>query len=655
MEKTISYAYQTKGTESKLPQEPLKVKYDLLSPKDIGKAVTIGADIALLSKVPLPLFAVSSTASGVQGIKEKDYLGGALQIGLGGIAGASYLLKPVSFAVKPQVIRRELPSGLILEREIPKVKYQAMDTIQPVIQSEQSFSLGKFELTQTIPPRYEYMPQSRLGKLFFSPEIAQLTKPRVNIVKTLTQLVITQEGATKPSTIISFRRGGSYGTISRLSGGQAEIDLKNLASLPKETQLGLRLISEGGAVKFLNPNDLYSMGEATIRKVLRLNYKTGGKYLFEGGSKRLIGASASQAKLLISAPEYDIFKTTTGLRDISRPTMKFREGGTIIEGYSKVFKEPINLDFEQSYILPKTTSPAGARTLLDNQARQFMENVKAGAVKLFPKIRTPKLSVKSVTEPPVTLTGLPAGKSLYEGRGIYEQTENLITLPKNLQADIQTPKEITQQAFRLKNIETPAFKPIEILRQPLSFRERQKEIRDEQLNLRQGMKVKQLQKQVFQQGLMFQTKLITQPPKPNIPIRPRIAGGFLTTPQRQMPKWLRAKPQNRYTAVSRRYGKPLIVGTGKTLSEAYYKGFGFVRRTLGASLKVLQNGRAVKLPSNRFFQQSKRNPFMLVQRKGGALPSGRLSSYGERAEIKRLRAMKFKPIKIKSMRGFRFG
>lgn len=86
----------------------------------------------------------------------------------------------------------------------------------------------------------------------------------------------------------------------------------------------------------------------------------------------------------------------------------------------------------------------------------------------------------------------------------------------------------------------------------------------------------------------------------------------------------------KFVAVTKRYGKEKVLGIGRTAREAEMIAKRSTLETLGATVKVrTTSGRQVQLAEDRLFRQSKTDPLAIVQRQ-----TARLASRGERREIK---------------------
>jgi hypothetical protein len=102
-----------------------------------------------------------------------------------------------------------------------------------------------------------------------------------------------------------------------------------------------------------------------------------------------------------------------------------------------------------------------------------------------------------------------------------------------------------------------------------------------------------------------------------------------------------------FFGITKRRGKEFVVAKNSNPLKVIGETKKYALNTLAASVRVVSSrGRELKLNPDQAFRQSKRNPDVLVQRSGGRkepyFKSGRLTSRGERQEIKSLRTKKIK-------------
>lgn len=122
-----------------------------------------------------------------------------------------------------------------------------------------------------------------------------------------------------------------------------------------------------------------------------------------------------------------------------------------------------------------------------------------------------------------------------------------------------------------------------------------------------------------------------KPGKPDKIIPPPVFGDEEKRKKIRVPK--RKTPGEEFLAVTKRYGKEVVIGRGRDLGKIVRFGKARVKGTLGATLKVrTTKGKQIKLTPTRDFRKSKVDPLAIVQRR-----ERRLGSLGERREIKQTR------------------
>jgi len=125
------------------------------------------------------------------------------------------------------------------------------------------------------------------------------------------------------------------------------------------------------------------------------------------------------------------------------------------------------------------------------------------------------------------------------------------------------------------------------------------------------------------------TEIIRKPTKIIIPFEEKKAKPIRIIKRKKKPE--------EFFAITKRYGKEIIVGKGKDLGKVIGIGLANVKGTLGATLKVkTARGKEVALPLLKGFRKSKTDPLAIVQVK-----ETRLGTLGEVSEIKRERRKLF--------------
>ena len=325
-------------------------------------------------------------------------------------------------------------------------------------------------------------------------------------------------------------------------------------------------------------------------------------------------------------------------------------------------------------------------------SKQFLENLyKQELLQVTPPslIKTPKITKK--TPPPqisesmnivegFTTEGLPlmvGGTGLkdipFGGTGNYEvtETEAIITggftMPSMTgsvisnvnQEKIDNSLVLTQPIQRGGVGEGLGFSPLSVSKQPIKI----KEVLSLGYGLDTGIGVKPIgrvgikevqatktdtrlsSKQIASSATAQATSLMqiprpTQPrrtkptrPKPKRPTKliPTFNLGEKSKKRRILKQ--KRKSDDEFLAITKRYGKEVVIGKGKDLGKVITLGKQRVRKTLGATLKVkTTKGKQVQLTPTKGFRPGKRDPLAIVQKR-----ERRLGTLGERKEIKRAR------------------
>ena len=165
----------------------------------------------------------------------------------------------------------------------------------------------------------------------------------------------------------------------------------------------------------------------------------------------------------------------------------------------------------------------------------------------------------------------------------------------------------------------------------------------QQLKSSQQLKTEQISKteQVSKTTQIVKPTTITRRPRttpeprpPKIPI-PFIFPDDPKKKRRLIKKRPTKEPE--FLAITKRYGKEIVIAKGKDLTKIIAKGKKRVLGTLGATLKVKTvKGKQIKLTPDKIFRAGKTDPLAIVQKRGE-----RLSALGERKEIKQTRKKRF--------------
>lgn len=222
--------------------------------------------------------------------------------------------------------------------------------------------------------------------------------------------------------------------------------------------------------------------------------------------------------------------------------------------------------------------------------------------------------------------------------------------------------DLTQES-RLNDLDVTRLdtNQITLVSGKLSVRQKNKQASDNMELLGQPVSQKFSQPQPQKESTLLRTpqrsfQPIKEIPKipsrfiPKVPLSPkRFKDPFkfkILKPKQQQRKIYPSKKrkieEEMFFGITKRYGKEFVVSRGKNPLIVGREGKKYVLGNLSASLKVVSSkGRQIKLNEDPFFKASKTDPLKLVQRKtASGFYRGRLSSLGERQEIKLLKKSK---------------
>ena len=256
------------------------------------------------------------------------------------------------------------------------------------------------------------------------------------------------------------------------------------------------------------------------------------------------------------------------------------------------------------------------------------------------------------------ISGLPVGGSIYAGTGTYETVTTTSISPQFLTV---TPQKSLQgeslnfsqgNLFRVSPLgfqtekQREGMKSIQRIDSSLTQRPSTRTFQSPRgitdLRVEQGTKPGQVTKQVTTESINIINPTINPPkpvpPKPEPP-KPKPRFDLGETPNVKRRKGIsRKKRPEEFLAITKRKGKEVVVGIGRTSKEAEFMAKKDVLGRLSATVKVTtRSGRQVQLIGDRTFKQSKTDPLALIQRK-----SARLGSLGERRAIKEARRFSLK-------------
>lgn len=219
----------------------------------------------------------------------------------------------------------------------------------------------------------------------------------------------------------------------------------------------------------------------------------------------------------------------------------------------------------------------------------------------------------------------PILQSSYYGQGTYERTSETATpilQNQNMLFKQQERNKVTLSQLQvLRNLEREKLQSGQSLyfRQPEALQPKQeskiipslkpieKVLSILRTNQKQQPRTRQQTKQEYQ---------TPQQPTPNKKIIP-----FWKKPSMKIPSKATSLSKKIYSAFTKRFGKWQKISSGEDFSEVLGAGKKNVLSTLGRSLKVFEEGKAIRLSGNEVFRPSKRDSFTIVQRSKYALSS----------------------------------
>lgn len=353
----------------------------------------------------------------------------------------------------------------------------------------------------------------------------------------------------------------------------------------------------------------------------------------------------------ISGYTRDNLKVSPYLRKTFNP--KTRQADLMIEKSRTFTPKEQSAESPTSFRIVSDKKTPFSQTFAEEQAKaSFLGDVASIEKSLISKASKPIVKTTTKTTEGSFVSGVP--QSQYYGKGQYETTQ----FGSPTSAGILKPIEETR--ISVSNISEPKIKGGLIGGSKLdegldksfpNFFPRIKDIdlnkiKDNQKdNQKQGLGLKQ-QTQQQQKSLSLSTanqvnfrptRPTNQTPKPKEKIKIRLPSE--DTNKKKIQKLIKTATGETFFGITKRHGKEFVVSRGTDPLKVSIETKKYVLSNLSASLRVVSSkGRQLKLQEDRFFRTSKRDPLKLVQAKrGSGSYRGRLSSLGERQEIKYLR------------------
>jgi len=457
----------------------------------------------------------------------------------------------------------------------------------------------------------------------------------------------------KPFGVKETVEGRKYTTIYEVGGKSVPTDLKQFNQLSRQEQLQWKRIAERALNRKVNKQDVPRLLNENIEKVNELVY-----------SVKLGRVKLTKGKVEIKTPFEEGFKGF-------KPTVEISQAASA----SKTVKTPSGeFSISQTYtgFTPKktikttTVEKLGVDDLKDLGITEFKGGGKKSSEQFLdslyqvqeqkvlelpkPKVKVPKYTSKVIQEQvPEQIPFMTGGKGLkvipYSSEMTYEVTElsssrlpsdskdSLVVSTGSLEVEKQIDKTFSSgknKSISLTKIDE-SLKPIEDTKAGELFKPR--EIFKVREVLKTPQSIKQLQTPLTRQVFKPRTKIV---PKVKERIKPFVLGK--NKPEKLLKtKRKRKLGEEEFLAITKRRGKEVVVGIARTPREAEMIAKKDVLGRLSATVKVKSTkGKQVQLTPSVLFRQSKTDPLSLVQR-----PTARLSSLGERQEIKESRRRRF--------------
>lgn len=447
--------------------------------------------------------------------------------------------------------------------------------------------------------------------------------------------------------------GRKYTTIYEVGGKSVPTDLKQFNQLSRQEQLQWKRIAERALNRKVNKEDVPRLLNENIEKVNELVYsiklgrvKLTDKTLeiktpFEEGFKgfkptvEISQAASASKKITTPSGEFSISQTYTGFTP--KKTIKT----TTVEKLG--IDDLKDLGITEFKGGGKKSSEQFLDSLYQVQEQKVLELPK-------PNVKVPKYTGKVIQEQvPEQIPFMTGGKGLkiipYSSEMTYEVTElsssrlpsvsdtSLSISTGTLEIEKQIDK--TFSSGRSKSIQLTKIDESLKPREDTKVREliKPREILKVSEVLKTPQSIKQLQIPLTRQVFKPRTKIV---PKVKERIKPFVLGK--NKPEKLLKtKRKRKVGEEEFLAITKRRGKEVVVGIARTPKEAEMIAKKDVLGRLSATVKVKSTkGKQVQLTPSLLFRQSKTDPLSLVQR-----PTARLSSLGERQEIKESRRRRF--------------
>jgi len=334
------------------------------------------------------------------------------------------------------------------------------------------------------------------------------------------------------------------------------------------------------------------------------------------GKTKTRSLTFSEARLIKETPTFERYDVRTIFKEVTKPLARATGKTPDLRMDLIIRKEPIVLDdiTGVKLIEPANIKKTPFSSTFGTQVQQ--QKIITLPKPVLPKVRTPLKIITTIQDSSTKI--YPSTTSAFAGTGMYEKTEEVIS-PLNVQSIYD--KSIVVPSTTTKQIPTTI--------QSSELKSALKEItktQEKQLNkVIQKPMTKMSQKQMNKLMSKQLTKQILKTPPKNPPskipnIYPPKKQGEFYFPLFLKGTTLKLKPFKSFTVFGRRFGKWRPIGKARTSLKAIYKGKSWASRTLGASFKISNGKKPLKLPN--FYTKKEKGGLVYIEKIGKRLKKG---------------------------------
>lgn len=668
--------YQTATIGAEIPKFEQKIYQAPELSEEIGK---LGGTVVAYSLIPSEVLLVGGGYLALQKdlpVEKRIEAGALAGFGALGVAG-----KTIRFFKEPII------------KELPKVKptYETTEIVQPFIKEGVEKQAVTFKLIRDTPAQYGVettrFAESFIGKglkrfaefetemgltgaigqraeklLIPKPRKIQIQKPRTDITWTPEPLIVEKGIIKEPAHIVAMKVGKkpTFVTAYGITGVTEKITPEMFKQLSKtqkyvvqrtiESELG-RPIPLKEIERFIPKKGIeIARGQLVAERLFRINPRKKEVRIFEPKFTR--AETISFIKEVPREAEVKVFKTITGVKDITKPFARAIGGIPVIRGVTFI-KPPRDITPPSSYLIPKKVSP-----MTKEIPKTDLTGLSTLAAKVLPKptqskIPKPKPLMKPKLKPTtgISMVGpfqIPKGewygkRVIVKGpeeieyigkKDTFQIIEPTKVIPKVYPILIGEPKQIQVTEPIIKEIQERVIVP-KVIPKTIDLTKlipKEKVIQKLVPKLVPKTKMAQETKKSIVSRII--PKLLRSPPKPprkEIKVPPPYPP---TEPKKpEYIKRLKKKPELAIPFV-RRYGKFKPI-TKKPIpkKKAIKIGKARLRETLAATLQLRKpSGEVIPIGKETFEFRKSKEGVSLVQRK-----EQRLATIPERLEIIKLR------------------